>query len=46
MLLRRGFLDGLHGLVLAALHANGTFLKYAKLWDLHRAARAAEADEP
>jgi glycosyltransferase involved in cell wall biosynthesis len=40
-LLRRGLLDGLHGLVLAVLHANATFLKKAKLWDLHRASRAA-----
>jgi len=37
--LKRGFLDGLHGLVLAVLHANAAFLKRAKLWDLHRAAR-------
>src|SRR5512138_1321184 len=43
-LLKRGFLDGLHGLVLSTLHANAAFLKSAKLWDLHRAARAgAEA---
>lgn len=42
-LLKRGFLDGVHGLVLSVLHANGTFLKNAKLWDAHRAARAAEA---
>jgi glycosyltransferase involved in cell wall biosynthesis len=33
-LLRRGFLDGLHGMVLAALHAHAAFLKHAKLWDL------------
>jgi glycosyltransferase involved in cell wall biosynthesis len=39
-LLRRGFLDGLHGLVIAALHASAAFQKHAKLWDLHRAARA------
>jgi hypothetical protein len=43
-LLKRGFLDGLHGLVLAVLHANAAFLKQVKLWDLHRAARA-EAGE-
>lgn len=41
--LRAGFLDGLHGLVLAALHAHGTFLKHAKLWDLHRAAGGGRA---
>jgi hypothetical protein len=39
-LLKRGFLDGLHGAILAVLHANAAFLKQAKLWDLHRAARA------
>ncbi len=37
-LLKRGFLDGRHGLVLAVLHAHGTFLKHAKLWHLHREA--------
>ncbi|HET8542315.1 MAG TPA: glycosyltransferase family 2 protein [Anaeromyxobacter sp.] len=40
-LLRRGFLDGVHGLVLSVLHAHGTFLKNVKLWDAHRAAREA-----
>lgn len=35
-LLRRGFQDGLHGLVLSLLHAHGAFLKHVKLWDLHR----------
>jgi len=39
-LLRRGFLDGLHGLVLSVLHAHGAFLKYVKLWDLHRRSSA------
>jgi glycosyltransferase involved in cell wall biosynthesis len=42
-LLKRGFLDGAHGLVLAIMHASAAFLKHAKLWDLHRAARAAAA---
>lgn len=42
LLLKRGLLDGAHGLVLAAMHASAAFLKHAKLWDLHRAARAAE----
>jgi glycosyltransferase involved in cell wall biosynthesis len=37
--LKRGFLDGLHGFVLAALHAHATFLKHVKLWDLHRERR-------
>jgi len=38
--LKRGFLDGLHGLVLSVLHAHGAFLKHVKLWDLHRDAAA------
>lgn len=38
--LKRGFLDGRHGLLVAALHAQATFMKHAKLWDLHRAAGA------
>jgi glycosyltransferase involved in cell wall biosynthesis len=42
--LKRGFLDGLDGLVLAVLHANAAFLKQVKLWDLHRAARAEAAE--
>ena len=45
-LLKRGFLDGAHGLVLAAMHAQGALLKHAKLWDLHRAARAAALPSP
>lgn len=35
-LVRRGFLDGLQGLVLSILHAQGAFLKHVKLWDLRR----------
>lgn len=31
--LRRGFLDGLHGFVLAMLYSCYTFLKYAKTWE-------------
>jgi len=34
-LLQRGFLDGLHGLVVCGLQAFGVFLKYAWLWE-HR----------
>ncbi len=34
-LLRRGFLDGMHGLVLSLLSASYVFAKYAKLWELH-----------
>ncbi len=41
-----GFLDGRHGLLVAALHAHATFLKHAKLWNLHRAGRAAGGADP
>lgn len=33
-LLRRGFLDGGHGLVLALFSAMSVYLKYAKLWEM------------
>ncbi|MCF8240428.1 MAG: glycosyltransferase family 2 protein [Melioribacteraceae bacterium] len=33
-ILRRGFLDGLHGFILAVLSANYVFTKYCKLWEL------------
>ena len=33
--LRLGFLDGLHGLVLAVLYGHYTFLKYARAWEGH-----------
>lgn len=32
--LRLGFLDGMHGMLLAVLYAYYTFLKYAKAWEL------------
>lgn len=35
-ILKRGFLDGLDGLVLALLKAGGSFFKYAKLIELQR----------
>jgi glycosyltransferase involved in cell wall biosynthesis len=35
-LLKRGFLDGVPGLVIAASTAFHVFLKYAKLWELQR----------
>ncbi len=34
--LKRGFLDGAVGVVLAADHALAAFLKHAKIWELHR----------
>ena len=33
---RQGFRDGRYGLILAALYAYYTFLKYAKLWELQQ----------
>ena len=33
---QQGFRDGRYGLILAALYAYYTFLKYAKLWELQR----------
>jgi glycosyltransferase involved in cell wall biosynthesis len=39
-ILRRGYQDGYRGAVLCGLAAFTVFMKYAKLWDLHR--RAAE----
>jgi len=33
--LRLGFLDGVHGLVLAVLYGYYTFLKYARAWEQH-----------
>ncbi|MFZ2386890.1 MAG: glycosyltransferase family 2 protein, partial [Polaromonas sp.] len=35
-LLRRGFMDGRMGLVLAISNAEGTYYRYLKLWLLHR----------
>ena len=35
-LLRRGFLDGMPGFIIACSNAYSAFLKYAKLWELHR----------
>ena len=42
-LLRRGFLDGRHGFVLAATAASGSFLRYAKLMFLNEANHRAQA---
>ena len=38
--LKRGFLDGLAGLVIAKAIAFGTFVKYAKLWELQASLRS------
>jgi hypothetical protein len=39
--LRGGFLDGGHGVVLAVLAAVSVAAKYARLWELSRGARPA-----
>ena len=39
--LKRGFLDGRHGAVLAAFSAYGVMLRYAKAWEMRLAARDA-----
>jgi glycosyltransferase involved in cell wall biosynthesis len=39
---QRGFLDGLHGLVLCSLQAFGVFLKYAQLWEYRVRERRGE----
>lgn len=31
-----GFLEGMHGLIISVVSAHTTFVKYAKLWELHR----------
>ena len=41
-LLRGGFLDGMAGLLIAVMGAYSVFLKYAKLWELERAAAGGE----
>lgn len=38
-ILRRGFLDGMAGFIIARSNAYSAFLKYAKLWELHRRQR-------
>ena len=44
--LRRGFLDGLHGFMIAAICSYGAFLKYAKLWELHARSRSGYRELP
>ncbi len=41
-ILNLGVLDGYRGLVVCAMHAHYTFLKYAKLWEYHERARRGE----
>ncbi|MFO7870996.1 MAG: glycosyltransferase family 2 protein [Kiritimatiellia bacterium] len=42
--IKRGFMDGLAGLVVAASAAFGVFAKYAKLWELHLKAKEKSED--
>ncbi len=41
-IIQRGFLDGIHGLVVCGLQAFGVFLKYAQLWEYHQLDRLGE----
>ena len=45
-ILRRGFLDGWRGLVLAVLYADYVFLRMAKAWEAHRAPAPAVGRGP
>lgn len=45
-ILRLGFLDGAHGLLIAILCSYGAFLKYAKLWELERRRSGSMKDFP
>ena len=40
--LKRGFLDGTEGLIIALMEASSSFLKYAKLYEIQRANRTGE----
>ena len=41
-IIQRGFLDGIHGLVVCGLQAFGVFLKYAQLWEYYEHKRLGE----
>ena len=43
-ILRQGFLDGKHGLILCTLASFSVFMKYAKLWDRKRLDTLSAAD--
>jgi glycosyltransferase involved in cell wall biosynthesis len=45
-ILRRGFMDGTHGLAIAAISAFGAFLKYVKLWELNQTRRHGYSNLP
>jgi (heptosyl)LPS beta-1,4-glucosyltransferase len=42
-ILKRGFLDGKEGFLLAVFSANYVFTKYAKHWELNRKSKGADA---
>jgi glycosyltransferase involved in cell wall biosynthesis len=44
-LLRRGFLDGIHGLVLSVASSTYVFVKYAKLWEIGKHRHLAQQKE-
>jgi glycosyltransferase involved in cell wall biosynthesis len=45
-LLKRGFLDGIPGLIVAGATAFHVFLKYAKLWEFERSGAGTETTPP
>ena len=45
-LLRRGFMDGTHGLMIASIASFGSFLKYAKQWELAQKHKESFRDLP
>jgi len=34
-ILKRGFLDGMHGFILATMHAYAAFTRYVKMWEMY-----------
>jgi len=45
-IVKRGFLDGLPGLIIATTVAYGVFIKYAKLWEIQRGLDEGEQSRP
>jgi hypothetical protein len=45
-ILKRGFLDGTEGLIIAFMEADHAFLKYAKLWELENSRARPPAPSP
>ncbi|MCE9613006.1 MAG: glycosyltransferase family 2 protein [Lentisphaerae bacterium] len=44
--IRRGFLDGTHGLAIASIASFGAFLKYIKLWELEQTRKEGYQELP